>query len=78
MRYDAIAPHMWPSPASSSTPRRLSITLEIVVGWLVDHKETCEFLERYVALLVLPTDQLRANGKYPKPLAKKIMKGGDE
>jgi hypothetical protein len=60
MRYDAIAPHMWPSPASSSTPRRLSITLEIVVGWLVDHKETREFLERYVALLGLPTDQLRA------------------
>ena len=42
-----------------STRRRLSITLEIVVGWLVDHKETRELLERYVALLGLPTDRLR-------------------
>jgi hypothetical protein len=32
--------------------------LEIVVGWLVDHKETRELLERYVALLGLPTDRL--------------------
>jgi hypothetical protein len=29
------------------------------VGWLVDHKETRELLERYVALLGLPTDRLR-------------------
>jgi predicted SprT family Zn-dependent metalloprotease len=33
--------------------------LEIAVGWLVDHEETRELLERYVALLVLPTDRLR-------------------
>ena len=29
------------------------------MGWLVDHKETRELLERYVALLGLPTDRLR-------------------
>jgi predicted SprT family Zn-dependent metalloprotease len=33
--------------------------LEIVVGWLVDHEETRDLLIRYVALLELPTDQLR-------------------
>jgi predicted SprT family Zn-dependent metalloprotease len=44
---------------SVSTRQRLSITLEIVVGWLVDHEETRDFLERYVALLALPTDRLR-------------------
>jgi hypothetical protein len=33
--------------------------LEIVVGWLVDHEETRDLLKRYVALLELPTDQLR-------------------
>ena len=34
--------------------------LEIaVVGWLVDHEETRGLLERYVALLELPTDRLR-------------------
>lgn len=44
---------------ADSTRRRLSITLEIIVGWLVDHEETREYLERYVALLALPTDRLR-------------------
>ena len=29
------------------------------MGWLVDHEETRELLERYVALLELPTDRLR-------------------
>ncbi len=29
------------------------------MGWLVDHKETRELLERYVALLGLPTERLR-------------------
>ena len=60
MRYDGIAPHMQPFRASGSTRWRLTITLGVVVGWLVDHKETRELLERYVALLGLPTDHLRA------------------
>jgi hypothetical protein len=29
------------------------------MGWLVDHEETRKLLERYVALLELPTDRLR-------------------
>ena len=29
------------------------------MGWLVDHEETRDLLERYVALLELPTDRLR-------------------
>jgi len=29
------------------------------MNWLVDHEETRELLERYVALLALPTDRLR-------------------
>jgi hypothetical protein len=33
--------------------------LEIAVGWLVDHEETRELVERYVALLGLPTNRLR-------------------
>jgi hypothetical protein len=33
---------------------------------------------QFVFTLHDPTDQLRANGKYPKQLAKKIMKGGGE
>lgn len=59
MRYDGTAPHIEPYPVPDSTRQRLSITLEIVVGWLVDHEETRELLERYVALLGLPTDRLR-------------------
>jgi hypothetical protein len=59
MRYDGLVPHTLPYPGADSTRRRLSTTLEIVVGWLVDHDETRELLERYVALLVLPTDRLR-------------------
>jgi hypothetical protein len=44
---------------SDSPRRRLAVILEIVVGWLVDHEETRDLLERYVALLELPTDRLR-------------------
>jgi hypothetical protein len=33
--------------------------MEIAVGWLVDHEETRDLLERFVALLELPTDRLR-------------------
>src|SRR5919112_5584948 len=50
---------MWPHRVSDSPRRRLAVILEIVVGWLVDHEETRDLLERYVALLELPTDRLR-------------------
>src|SRR5215211_5126829 len=58
MRYDGFAPHTSLHPVPGS-PRKLSITLEIVVGWVVDHEETRDLLQRYVALLELPTDRLR-------------------
>ena len=39
--------------------RYLSLLEIAVVTWLVDHEETRGILERYVALLKLPTDRLR-------------------
>jgi hypothetical protein len=59
MRYDGLAPHTSPYPATDSPRRRLSITSDMVMNWLFDHEETRELLERYVALLALPTDRLR-------------------
>ena len=57
---------MMTSPRTRSHPRCPtrrgggSLALEIaVVSWLVDHEETRGHLERYVALLALPTDRLR-------------------
>jgi predicted SprT family Zn-dependent metalloprotease len=59
MRYDGSALHMESFPLRDSSRQRLTITLEFVVGWLVDHEETRELVKRYVALLSLPTDRLR-------------------
>ena len=59
MRYDGFAPHPSAYSVPGSPARRQSTTWEIAVGWLVDHEETRELLERYVALLGLPTDRLR-------------------
>ena len=53
------SPHTRRLPVPDSPRRRLSITSDIVMNWLVDHEETRELLERYVALLALPTDRLR-------------------
>src|SRR5215217_5323764 len=53
------SPHPRRLPVPDSPRRRLSITSDIVMNWLVDHEETRELLERYVALLALPTDRLR-------------------
>ena len=54
-----VSPHTRRLPVPDSPRRRLSITSDIVMNWLVDHEETRELLERYVALLALPTDRLR-------------------
>ncbi len=60
MRYDGLAPLDSLCPVFDMSRLRLPITLEIgIVGWLVDHEETCGLLERYAALLDLPTDRLR-------------------
>ena len=53
------SPHTRRLPVPDSPRRRLSITSDIVMNWLVDHEETRKLLERYVALLALPTDRLR-------------------
>src|SRR5215216_7801947 len=58
MKYDGFAPRTSLHPVPGS-PRKLSSTLEIVVDWVVDHEETSHLLQRYVALLELPTDRLR-------------------
>src|SRR5215213_9222912 len=53
------SPHTRRLPVPDSPRRRLSITSDIVMNWLVDHEETRKLLERYVALLGLPTERLR-------------------
>src|SRR5215208_5678639 len=58
MKYDGFAPRTSLHSVPGS-PRKLSSTLEIVVDWVVDHEETRDLLQRYVALLDLPTDRLR-------------------
>jgi hypothetical protein len=50
---------MLPYSVPDSTRRRLSTNLGIAVGRLVDHEEAQDLLDRYVALLGLPTIQLR-------------------
>jgi hypothetical protein len=59
MRYDDLAPHMRPPGARHAAVEVLSLLEIAVVSWLVDHEETRELLERYVARLELPTDHLR-------------------
>ena len=60
MRYDDRVPHTVSRPAPARRRGEWTMSWELaVVGWQVDHAETQQLLERYLALLELPVDRLR-------------------
>ena len=60
MRYDDVVPHSWLRPAPARRGNDWMTPWELaVVPWQVDHAETQQHLERYLALLELPANNLR-------------------